>query len=180
MRRFYAILVGVSLLCAVATSVIWWNYATLQWAYPRYRVETRKWWWHHFGDPFDTQRRHIAGYNPIDCSAQVRGDTTIPACIANASRQHRGFQLRADFCGIDSCGVTGVIGSPDGTVYEVSFDVWNHYVSVWRRRCPSPLQVATSDAWSGYTIACLPRATSETQLEIIRDDWGEQRKGQSR
>jgi hypothetical protein len=155
---------------------VWWNYAALVMAYvslPRYKAEVRQWWWERFGDPFASQTRRIAGSNPLQCSIDADLDVGLSACKAKALQQHRGFYLRSSYGGIDSWGASGIIGNTDAVAYEVTFDVWGNYVKVWRRRCPTPLQFVRVDALSGYTIHCIPVATSEKDLEIIQDDWAE-------
>ncbi len=175
MRRIYISSMAASLLFLIFFA--WWNYGVLSWSEPHRKMALRNWYWRHFGDPFDKERHNIAGFDPVDCSAPTPSGVTIGDCISAAIHQRRAFQSRANFCGIDSCGATGVIGSRGGVAYQVDFDVSSGFVSVTRRRCPLPLQIGTNDIGfgQGYTIECLPPATSEEQLEVLRDDWAENR-----
>ena len=175
MRRTYLSTLAACLVCLIFLG--WWNYGVLSWSYPQRRIALRDWYWRHFGDPFDTERREIAGFDAVDCSAPTPSSVTIDECLSTANRQRRAVQSRANFCGIDSCGATGIIGGPDGIAYQVDFDVWNGFVSVTRRRCPLPLRIIRNEIGfgRGFMLECLPAATPEEQVEIIRDDWAEHR-----
>jgi hypothetical protein len=152
---------------------IWWNYASIAWSYPRYRIAARNWTWRHLADPFDWQRIRIAGVFDVNCTRSEESE--VQHCISAAVLQHRGFHARGLCCGIDSCGITGLIGAADGRVYSVTLDVWNENVLLERRHCPTPLQVVSEPAFRGrgYVVDCLPKVGLAGEVEVLRDDWTE-------
>lgn len=163
-------------LLAASVSILgflgWRNYGGLSMSYPRLRMQVRSWTWRHFGDPFDVEARHIVGINAVDCSKSLlRDEASILNCISSASRQHKAYRLRYNFRGADSIGVSGIVANQNGVTFELSYNVWNGFVTAWERRCPDPVRVsAISDEW-GWDIHCLPPIKFENEVVTIRDDW---------
>lgn len=149
----------------------WWNYGSFSMSYPRLRVKVQVWSWRHFGDPFDSERRRIAGRNAMDCSNSLRDDASILKCASSALEHRKGYFLRYKTRGTDSTGVSGIVASDHGATFELAYDVWNGFVTVWERRCPDPVRIsAINDQW-GWDIHCLPPVKSEKEVVTIRDDW---------
>lgn len=104
-------------------------------------------------------------------------------CINRANNAHRAFRVRFNFRGNswssfdrDALGAEGLAGDRSGVVYRLWFEDWNSYVSVARYRCPAPLVIAAVEkAATRHILECLPAATREEQLEVIRDDFAEVR-----
>jgi hypothetical protein len=159
----------------ILTFLIWWNYAALSWSSRGVRLAARGWYWRDFGDPFEQLRRTIAGFNLVDCSYSVANEYAASNCVSAAIRANRNFQLRKRWCGIDSCGVEGIVGTNE-VAYEIDFDLRNGFVTVWRRKCPTPLRITTSwGSWSNE-IHCMPLPRANSEIEILCDDWAEKGK----
>jgi hypothetical protein len=156
---------------AVLGFFVWWNYAAVVMNYPAYRSQLRKWTWRTFGDPFDWEARRIAGLRAVDCVPYGKGRRQaerIAACISTARLDRRGFRTRFNVCSMDSCGAYGLVGSPEGIVYELSFSVAQGHVTLKRRICPSPLGLGASD-FPNFYLYCLPEAAAN-EVEILRQD----------
>ena len=151
--------------------LVWWNYGSLSMSYPRFRAQLRSWSWRHFGDPFDSEARRIGGSNAIDCSNSLRDEASILSCTSAASKQHKAYRLRYNFRGKDSVGVSGIVANQSGATFELSYNVWNGFVTAWERRCPDPVRISAISDQSGWDIHCLPPAKSENEVVTIRDDW---------
>jgi hypothetical protein len=170
------LLAGVCVLFFIA----WWKYSDLTMQYPRTKLVFRNWYWHHFGDPFDAEVRQIAGRDQVNCSDSLHDTTSVLSCVSAAQKQHRPFSLHYGIRGIDSTGVSGLVGASDGTTYEVAYNVWNGFVTAWRRQCPEPLKIsAVRNAWS-WDIHCVPPVKSDSEVKVIRDDWAESIASRSR
>ena len=166
MRKNAVATIVIALLC----SLTWWNYAAFSWEYRHRKLQFRNWYWRHFGDPFEVQARAIAGRKALDCSNSPQGETAFSTCMSEARREGRGFRLQYPTRGIDTTGVEGIIGSKDGPTFELSYILWNEYVTVSKRRCPEPLQLAVNADDRPY---CFPSIKSENEIEVLRDDWAQ-------
>jgi hypothetical protein len=165
--------VAVALLVFALGFLIWWIYGNVPTRLPSLKLLVENWYWRHFGDPFDAEARHIAGRDAVSCSDFLHGSTAIVNCALTAQRQHRAFVLRYDTQGKDSSGVSGIVGASDGTTYDVAYDISAGYVTVWKRRCPEPVNIsAVQDKW-GWDIHCLPPVKSVGEVKVLRDDWAE-------
>lgn len=165
MRLVCKFSVAAVVLCVLGF-LVWWNYGVFSWAYPERKLQLRAWFWRNVGDPFDVQRLRIAGFKPVDCSSRTSDKSNGLDCVAGAFGAHHSFQIRNDVCGIDSCGVAGVVGSSESKTYEIDYEVRNSDVKVWRRKCPT-LVFGSAAGWSGCQTCCLPAPKSESEIEIL-------------
>ena len=165
MRRPVALAIAISLIAALLGFLTWWNCADFAWNYPLYKLRARNWSWRHFGDPFDQEAHRIAGFNAVDCSPGRISGTTVMSCASQALRERRGFRLRENYCGLDSCGATGLAGGKNG-VYQVAFNLRNGMARVTRRLCPVPLNLEKKYG----SILCVPESRPEEGWEVIRND----------
>jgi hypothetical protein len=178
MRGLPKLLLAGMLAIATLGFAVWWNYAAVAMSYPAYRLRLRQWTWRVFGDPLDWEARRIAGLHAVDCGAlgkDAREANRIAACISTARLDHRGFRTRFNVCGMDSCGAEGLVGSPDGAVYQLSLDVAHGSVTLKRRACPSPLGLGQAD-FGNFYLYCLPREAPEDEIEVLRRDWNPRRR----
>ena len=105
-------------------------------------------------------------------------------CVKRAQKEHMAFRVRVNFQGNswssfdrNAFGADGLAGDRKGVVYRLWFEDWNNHVSVARYRCPAPLVIAAVEkAATRHILECLPAATREDQLEVIRDDFAEVRR----
>jgi hypothetical protein len=176
MRGLPKIFLAGMLAMATLGFAVWWNYATVAMSYPAYKLRLRQRTWRVFGDPLDWEARRIAGLRAVDCGVlgkDARAANRIAACISTARLDRRGFRIRFSVCGIDSCGAEGLVGSPDGAVYQLSLGVSHGAVTLKRRTCPSPLGLGETD-FGNFYLYCLPKVESEDEIEVLRRDWNPQ------
>jgi len=76
------------------------------------------------GDSMDWHSKRLAGRDGINCGrVRVNGDpTAVTQCALKAQAEHRPFWVVYNIMGFDSPVAGGVVRTPDGRVYGLSFD----------------------------------------------------------
>jgi hypothetical protein len=115
------------------------------------------------GDAWDHDSRRLAGWRAVECGRVLTQTDPVPAtnCALQAFWEKKPFRLRYDLQGIDSQVSAGVVGTPDGRVFFLSFDgdpyggggVSILRQRVWRRECPEPISLRTTPR--GH-LTCFP------------------------
>jgi hypothetical protein len=100
------------------------------------------------GDAMEWRSRWLAGRHGVDCGrVRIGGDPrAATACALQAQAEGKPFRVRYDIMGIDSAVAGGVVRTPDGRLYGLSFDgnpTGAGGTSLFRQRvsqlpCPSP------------------------------------------
>jgi hypothetical protein len=100
------------------------------------------------GDAMDWRSRSLAGWHSINCGRVRIGQDPKGAteCALKAHSEGRPFRVRYDIMGFDSAVAGGIVRTPDGHLYGLSFDgdpAGQGGVSLWRQRvgrtrCPEP------------------------------------------
>jgi hypothetical protein len=77
-----------------------------------------------FGDSMDWRSRRLMGSHGIDCGrVKVNGDPKIATdCAMKAESGDKPFRVRYDILGYDSAVAGGVVRTPSGELYALSFD----------------------------------------------------------
>ena len=100
------------------------------------------------GDSMDWHSRWLMGRHGIDCGAvKINGDPQAASdCALKAQSEGKPFRVRYDIMGYDSAVAGGIVRTPDGNLYALSFDgdpsggggtsLFGQRVS--RSRCPEP------------------------------------------
>ena len=76
------------------------------------------------GDSMDRETRHLIGPAGIDCgTVQVHADPTAATnCALKAQTDGKPFRVRYDIMGYDSAVAGGIVRTPEGKLYALSFD----------------------------------------------------------
>ena len=79
---------------------------------------------HTLGDDLERQSRKLSGSHSTDCGrVGNRGDaTTANECALRAFRTGKPFRVRYDLHGFDSDASVGLVYTPEGKLYSLSFD----------------------------------------------------------
>jgi hypothetical protein len=77
-----------------------------------------------FGDAMDWQSRSLAGWRSINCGrVEVHGDPTASTeCALRAQAEGKPFRVVYNIVGYDSPVAGGIVRTPDGQLYALSFD----------------------------------------------------------
>jgi hypothetical protein len=104
-----------------------------------------------FGDSMDWRSRWLMGIRGIDCGeVGVNGDPAeATTCALHAQREGEPFRVRYDIQGIDSAVAGGIVRTPSGDLFAISFDGNPHgagYTSLLAQRsvqsvCPKPYRL---------------------------------------
>ena len=96
----------------------------------------------------DWRSRWLMGVSGIDCGeVEVNGDPAVKtACALNAQSQGKPFRIRYNIQGIDAAVAGGIVRTPSGDLFAISFDGNPHgagYTSLLAQRsnqslCPKP------------------------------------------
>jgi hypothetical protein len=103
------------------------------------------------GDAMEWRSRWLAGWHGIDCGiVRIGGDPrAATACALRAEAEGKPFRVRYDIMGYDSAVAGGVVRTPDGRLYGLSF-VGNptgaggtslFWQSVTQLACPRPIHL---------------------------------------
>ena len=103
------------------------------------------------GDCMEWQSRRLMGRHGIDCGrVRVRSDPKAATdCALNAQAQGKPFRVRYDILGFDSAVAGGIVRTPSGQLYGLSFDgdpSGQGGTSLFRQRvdktpCPQPIHL---------------------------------------
>lgn len=76
------------------------------------------------GDSMSWRSRWLMGWHGIDCGrVKINGDPQIATdCALKAHREGRPFRVRYDIMGYDSAVAGGIVRTPSGELYALSFD----------------------------------------------------------
>lgn len=76
------------------------------------------------GDSMDWRSRWLMGLHGIDCGrVRVNGDPKAATdCALKAQRDGKPFRVRYDLMGFDSAVAGGIVRTPSGALYALSFD----------------------------------------------------------
>jgi hypothetical protein len=76
------------------------------------------------GDAMDWRSRRLAGWHGINCGrVKVHGDPrAATACALRAQAEGKPFRVRYDIQGIDSAVAGGIVRTPAGLLYGLSYD----------------------------------------------------------
>jgi len=102
------------------------------------------------GDAMDWRSHYLAGVWSTDCGrVKVRGDaTSATECAQKANAVGKPFRVRYNIQGIDSWIADGIVRTPDGKLFALSFDscpmgcgfsLMRQRVSV--KPCPEPVRL---------------------------------------
>lgn len=101
-----------------------------------------------FGDSMDWRSRWLMGLRGVDCGqVQVNGNPNVAtSCALQAQSEGKPFRVRYDILGYDSAVAGGIVRTPSGELYALSFDGNPHgagYTSMLAQRsskspCPKP------------------------------------------
>ena len=110
MRKKLLVLLGVALLLFLFLGAV--NNLLSSWLVPM------------IGDSMDWRSRWFMGRHGIDCGeVKVHGDpTTATNCVLKADSQGRPFRVRNDIMGYDSAVAGGIVLTPRGEFYGLSFN----------------------------------------------------------
>ncbi len=77
-----------------------------------------------FGDAMDWKSRWLAGRHSINCGrVEVHGDATAATeCALRAQAEGKPFRVVYNIVGYDSPVAGGIVRTPDGELYALSFD----------------------------------------------------------
>ncbi len=77
-----------------------------------------------FGDTMDWRSHWLMGRNGVDCGrVRVHGDPKMATdCALKADNEAKPFRVRYDILGYDSAVSGGIVRTPSGELYALSFD----------------------------------------------------------
>lgn len=77
-----------------------------------------------FGDAMDWKSRWLAGNHSVNCGrVEVKGDPTkATKCALQAQAESKPFRVVYDIMGYDAPVAGGIVRTPDGELYALSFD----------------------------------------------------------
>jgi hypothetical protein len=137
---------------AVATiGVVWLNYGWIMWNLPLWKRKVEGMALQTFGDAWETEGRQLSGRRAIDCGrVTVHESATVATeCALKAFREKEPFRVRYDLRGIDSDVSAGLVYTPEGELYGLTFDgdpqgqggtSWSRQ-RVEKTLCPTPFQL---------------------------------------
>lgn len=104
-----------------------------------------------FGDAMDYRSIRLVGWRGVDCgTVEIDGDPQeATECALQAHNQGKPFRVRYNLQGIDSTVAAGIVRTPDGKLYGLSFDgdpTGGGGTSLFRQRvgqfaCPEPIRL---------------------------------------
>ncbi|PYV16132.1 MAG: hypothetical protein DMG21_12685 [Acidobacteria bacterium] len=109
-----------------------------------------------FGDGLDRRSRNLASRNAVDCGkVRVGGDPTASTkCALEMQARGKPFRVRYDILGMDYPMASGLVRTPEGQVYVLSFvggttveggtSFWHQTVS--QTACPQPTNLWVNPA----------------------------------
>jgi hypothetical protein len=102
----------------------WLNYGWILWNTPAWtrRVEASA--LRSFGDAWERQSRKLGGPHAVDCGrVRIRSSPdSATQCALNAFHNGKPFRVRYDLQGIDSNVSAGLVYTPEGKMYGLTFD----------------------------------------------------------
>jgi hypothetical protein len=115
---------GVLILILSIGFLLWWNYGWILWNLSKWRRNAEVFAIRHFGDSLERQARRLGGPVAIDCGrvAVYGNPKTANECCLKALRENHAFRVRYDLRGMDSDVSVGMVYTPGGKLYILTFD----------------------------------------------------------
>ncbi len=113
-----------SLTLAVVVGFVWLNYGWILWNMPTWKHRLEAVAVRTLGDDFDRQSSALSGSAATDCGRVGIHGNPSPAseCALKAFQAGKPFRVRFDLQGIDSNVSAGLVYTPEGKLYGLSFD----------------------------------------------------------
>lgn len=119
------------------------------------------------GDKLDWESWRLGGLTAKNCGHVPIGTSAADAsaCVISCFQQKKPFRVRYETTSMDEASGSGIVGAPDGQVYDLRFlggspdaNVHLRYQKVWIHRCPEPITFHKQLDWSKDTgmISCRP------------------------
>jgi hypothetical protein len=143
--------IGSIVAVAIIGALVWLNYGSILWNLPSWKGKVEALVLHRFGDAWETEGRQLSGRLAIDCGRVTVHEhaTEATECALKAFREKKPFRVRYDLRGIDSDVSAGLVYTPEGKLYGLSFDgdpqgqggtSWSRQRAV-KILCPTPFQL---------------------------------------
>lgn len=147
------------MICATAAAliggfIVWLNYGQILWDLQARQNGRAASALDTLGDAWEIQSRTLSGPYAINCGRVPIGgsSTTATDCALKAFHEGRPFRVRYDLMGIDSSISAGLVFTPGGVLYGLTFDgdpmggggtSWSRQRAA-KQACPLPYQVYTT------------------------------------
>ena len=153
-RRALCAAIGSFAAFLIIGFLVWLNYGWMLWNMPVWRNRIEAVALRRFGDAWERQSRRLSGPYAIDCGrvGVHRSPATATECALKAFYDSKPFRVRYDLQGLDSNVSAGLVYTPAGKMYGLTFDgdPYGRGGTSWSRQrtdqveCPVPLHLYVS------------------------------------